>query len=76
MAKTKGLTTKKHKIISLRKLAKSSKIEYMKLYYNISGRYHSLDANDKTAICNALHDEIKPLMEYLGFDVSLTRRTD
>lgn len=68
-----NLTTKQRKIISLVKLAKSSNIDYMKLYYNISGRYNSLDFNDKTAICNALQSEIKPLFEFLGFNIKLTR---
>lgn len=76
MAKTKNFQNKQHKIISLRKLAASSKIDYMKLYYNISGRYSSLDLNEKTALCNALHDEMLPLFEFLGFDVILTRKTE
>lgn len=64
----------KYKIISLRKLSEVSKVEYMKLYYNISGRYKSLDGNDKTAICNALYDEMQPIFDYLGFDVIFTRK--
>ena len=73
MAKIEGLATKQHKIINLKQLARRSKVDYMRVYNNVKGNYNSLDDNEKTMLCNILHDELTALGQYLGFQVKIQR---
>lgn len=70
-----ALTKKEYRIINLSKLSKVTGIDYMKLYNNITGEYEvcTLDIHEKTTICNALNEELIPLLEFFGFKVEVKR---
>ena len=59
-------------LINLTKLAKAAKVNYFKIYFRKNGTTKmELDQNDKTKIVNAIHKDIKPLFEELGFEVTV-----
>ena len=70
---TKAKKTADYKIISLRRLAAAANIDYMKLYFNLAGRYDSLSIQEKTQLSNAAIDELVPFFETLGFDIKIKR---
>lgn len=65
--------TAKYKIISLRKLSKESKIDYAKIYNNLSGRYESLTVNEQTRLSNSLCEEVTEFFKIMGFKLKLER---
>lgn len=65
---------KDFKIISLRKLATASKLDYPLIYNNFRGRYDSLDANQKTQLANAAFEEMEAFFDFLGFELKLKRK--
>ena len=73
MEEKTGLVTKQHKIINLKHLAAKTGIDYMLLYNNIKGAYKSLDANQKTMLCNVLYDELTEVGKFLGFEVKIKK---
>lgn len=81
MAKTKskpreyqlGKKTEDYKIISLRKLSDAADIDYNKLWNFLSGRYKTLTANEKVALCNAAYNEMSKFFEVMGYKMKLER---
>lgn len=65
--------TAEHKIISISKLAQASKIDYMKIYNTLTGKYNGLNHNEKTAILNALYTELTPFVNFLGFELKFKK---
>lgn len=72
MAKSEKKTAE-YKIISIRKLSEVSGVPYGKLWGNLSGRVSSLDANEKTVLCNTVYAEMEDLFDFLGFEMKLKR---
>jgi len=59
-------------LINLSKLSKAAKVNYFKIYFRKNGTTKmELDQNDKTKIVNAIHKDIKPLFEELGFEITV-----
>lgn len=77
MAKKKKVNNKNtqdFKIISIRKLAETSKIPYTKIYNCLRGKYNSMTDAEKTQLCNALYFELEPFGNFLGIDIILRRQ--
>ena len=73
MAETKK-NTDKYKIINFKRVSDKSGIPYQKIYDNlVLKRYKTLDLNDKTLMCNAIVEEISPILNELGFKVTISR---
>jgi hypothetical protein len=65
----------KTSIISIKTLAKLAKINYFSLYQRQRGKYKSeLPLDMKTKVVNALIKDITPLVNYLGFEITISRK--
>ena len=74
MAKKVLKGTDRFKVISIRKLCAAAQFSYWTLYNNLSGIRSNLTDNDKTALCNALREEMESFFDFLGFEVTIKRK--
>lgn len=62
-----------YKIISLRRLAEQSDIQYMAIYNTLIGKYNGLSVHERTKICNVAFEEMKDFFEVMGFEIRFVR---
>jgi len=64
------------KIINLRLLSEICGMDYYKLTNNLSGRYNSMDNNDRTEVANSAFLEVNKFFNRLGFHLTMERLKD
>lgn len=74
--KSKIHTRKFTEIVSVRALARESKVNHMKIFNNLQGKYNSLDAAEKHTIATTIFDALAPIAEKMGYRLEITKIKD